>query len=171
MDHLEAKRASICLYHRQYECHSPVILTDDSKNALITATVATCVTWPNVKSGPIGVLACWYSTLLMSIMSITCAIQQSNALFKLGCRDDGKSQMRKIMQSSQTTGATRESRLQHFIWQSPIMLLNFSILIFVIGLLILVFSHALLDDDDGTWKEKKVRASSFRRFSKPFSFL
>ena len=41
------------------------------------------------------------------------------------------------------------------------MLLNISILLFVIGLLILVFSRPLLSEEKGSWRDKKVRRLPF----------
>lgn len=95
----------------------------------------------------------------MAVISITSASQQNNILRKLTSHMDGFEKLRRILRSQRKAGGQyRESRLQHFVWQTPIMLLNFSIIIYIIGFLILIFHEAVSRGGGIRARESKVCA-------------
>jgi hypothetical protein len=84
--------------------------------------------------------------LLFAIISISTATQQSNNLQKIMSHPQkGLIKIRAMLESKHVTalGKKTASFNQHFVWQTPIMLLNFSILLFVAGLMILVIKLAV----------------------------
>ncbi|KAN0102984.1 hypothetical protein V8E51_011297 [Hyaloscypha variabilis] len=140
-------------------------------SALVSTTIAATFAWKNVENGPASTLACWYSGLLIAIVSITSGVQQSTILRKLSCYPDGLVRIRKLLRSSKQNrnGKFRENTLQHFLWQTPIMLLNFSIVLFVIGLLIMVFTAPLFNDALNDSQKNTVRITFIREMNFRFA--
>ena len=116
-----------------------------AQSALVATTISGSFAWKNVENGPTAVSACWYSSLLLAVVAITSASQQNNTLRKMTCHKDGSARLRQILRSEQLDASNRyrESYLQHFVWQTPIMLQNVSIIIYLIGFVYLIFHGAL----------------------------
>ncbi|KAK4499144.1 hypothetical protein PRZ48_009656 [Zasmidium cellare] len=116
-------------------------------SALIAGTVSASFSWSNVERAPTITLACWYSALLMILISITTATQQHNTLQKIASRSDSALRLQDLLKrrSAPSKPATPDF-MQHFIWQTPIMLLNIGIPLYIVGLLGLVFSQPLLGE-------------------------
>jgi hypothetical protein len=87
--------------------------------------------------------AVWYSALLLSVVSILSASQLSIALSRIATyRTDliyTRRMLAKEQPHSMTTSGLQLSRSKLFLWQIPVMLLNGSIYLYVIGLTILVY--------------------------------
>lgn len=104
------------------------------------------ITWqpPQPSWLPTGL---WYSSLVLDLVAICLATQQSVALNRLSCYKDGLSKIRFVLGHMQPSKDGRPEtweprRLQLYVWQTPIMLLNFSILLFIIGLSVMIIGAA-----------------------------
>ncbi|EXA53644.1 hypothetical protein FOVG_01380 [Fusarium oxysporum f. sp. pisi HDV247] len=109
--------------------------------ALIAAVVSSAFSWPTIDDSPWTTRALFYSALILSLVSVSAGSQQSIALYRLGGHDIGLTTLRTLLKGSGKQGA---SKLQLYVWQMPIMLLNVSILLFVIGLMILIWDRAAM---------------------------
>lgn len=126
---------------------------------LVATTVAATFAWKNVEAGPVSTVICWYCALLFSIIAVTAAVQQSNVLYKVTVFPDGCHRVRKLLRSSRLKcdETYRVDLFAHYIWQTPIMLLNFSIDLFVLGLLIIVFDQPLISNIENRSHQHAVR--------------
>ncbi|EXA53642.1 hypothetical protein FOVG_01380 [Fusarium oxysporum f. sp. pisi HDV247] len=111
------------------------------QGALIAAVVSSAFSWPTIDDSPWTTRALFYSALILSLVSVSAGSQQSIALYRLGGHDIGLTTLRTLLKGSGKQGA---SKLQLYVWQMPIMLLNVSILLFVIGLMILIWDRAAM---------------------------
>ncbi|KAK6340649.1 hypothetical protein TWF696_008973 [Orbilia brochopaga] len=111
--------------------------------ALIAAVVSSAFTWPATTQAPWTVLATFYSALILSLVAVSTGSQQSIALYRLG---ESKNALKKLQELlSCTTDATavrRPTSMQKYLWQIPVMLLNVSVLVFLVGLVILIWERA-----------------------------
>lgn len=125
--------------------------------ALIAGVTAAAFTWPSIENSPAATPALWYSSLIFSIVSILSAMQQGNLLYKLTSRSNGLRRLQAMLRSNrQVGGKWQESKGQHFVWQTPLMLLNFSFWLFLIGLMIMVFNAAVASKEGLGGREVKI---------------
>lgn len=92
------------------------------------------------------VKALWYSVLVMSLTSVAAASQQLVAIQRLGSHRDGPRITRQLLSGdlqvdNNVQVPARVSSWQGFIWQIPVMLLNGSLYLFVMGLCTLVYKE------------------------------
>jgi hypothetical protein len=121
-------------------------LTKDQA-ALIAAVVSAAFSWPAIDSSPWTAKAAFYGSLILSLGAVAIGSQQSITLSRLGGQQDGLSELKKLLQNNKST----VSRRQLYIWQLPVMILNVSILLFLIGLFVVIWNQAvehLSWDDD-----------------------
>jgi hypothetical protein len=116
------------------------------QSALISGVFASAFSWYNITPQPDIVRGLWYSGLVLSLLSITIAMQQSVALYRLGSNREGLIKLQALL-SYKVSGAAKPRYLQIYVWQTPVMLLNVSILLFLIGLLTLVY-HEVVDKSE-----------------------
>jgi hypothetical protein len=90
----------------------------------------------------------WYSGLFLALVSIAIAVQQTVALHRLNSNQYGLARLRSML-SYKHAGVIKARYSQVYIWQTPIMLLNVSILLFLIGLTIVVFRTGDTEAEDG----------------------
>lgn len=76
-------------------------------------------------------LGIWFAGLILTLTSIYIATHQSIALHRLGNSDSGVDKLVNSMGYGRAT--IRKSQV--LVWQMPVMLLNLSIFVFIIGLL------------------------------------
>jgi hypothetical protein len=88
------------------------------------------------------VLAVWYAWLLLAVVSIATASQQYLALGRLSSFPDRAVKLRNLL-GHQTAEGWKPRKLQLFIWQTPVMMLNGGIYIFVIGLGVVVYGSTI----------------------------
>ena len=122
--------------------------------ALIAAVVSAAFSWPTIGSSPWTAKAVLYASLILSLGAVSIGSQQSIALSRFGGQQGGLDKLQELLKNNKATA----SRRQLYIWQLPVMILNVSILLFLIGLLIIIWNQAteqLAWDDD-----MKVRAAS-----------
>ncbi|KAL3469129.1 hypothetical protein BJX99DRAFT_265485 [Aspergillus californicus] len=127
----------------------------DSKSAELTnviisggltaAVLAQVFAWPKGKDQtPEIARICWYSGLVVVLTAVTLATQQNIALTRAKVSPKGWIYLHSILNVyGENIGSTeqRPSRVQLYIWQVPVMLLNFSNLLLVIGILALVLQN------------------------------
>ncbi|MCJ1418811.1 hypothetical protein MMC32_005162 [Xylographa parallela] len=112
--------------------------------ALVGATVTGAVTWDHI-SGSVPIIpAFWYSSLLLALSSLSLATQQGVTLRRLSSHRDGFRFVRRLLgRPTKQQEELFEPRLaQLYVWQTPVMLLNFSIVLAVLGLAVLLVDKA-----------------------------
>ncbi|KAH7000322.1 hypothetical protein EDB80DRAFT_723711 [Ilyonectria destructans] len=115
--------------------------------ALVASVVSGALSWPAVDNAPWTTKALFYSTLILSLASISAATQQSIALYRIGGNDSGLEVLQNLLKRR---GSQNASRLQAYTWQMPVMLLNVGIFLFLLGLMILIWNRAA---QDLTWDQ------------------
>jgi len=122
--------------------------------------VAQTFSWPQAQTLssklPIGL---WYSSLALSLASICLGTQQSVALNRISSYTDAPARIRSLIGEKlrprprniddqvdkDTSGELHEElmprTLQLYVWQTPIMCLNFGIASYVIGFASLIFQN------------------------------
>jgi hypothetical protein len=137
--------------------------------ALITGAVVQALTWPQAQTASELPLGLWYSSLVLSLVAICLATQQSVALNRVSSYKDYEARIRSMLghkvvsKDSDRGEAWTPRKLQLYVWQTPIMHLNFGILGFVVGLGIMVFEGRNGMDDSGPVSkglDAKVRCQS-----------
>ncbi|KAL4742386.1 hypothetical protein BDV11DRAFT_180753 [Aspergillus similis] len=121
-------------------------LTNVSISGGLTAAVLTQVfAWPQIKDPtPIFSRICWYSGLVLVLMAVATATQQNIALARAKVSPKGWSYLRSILDvEGEEIGSIKQrpSRVQLYIWQVPVMMLNFSNVLLVLGILVYIFHN------------------------------
>lgn len=96
--------------------------------------------WPTINDAPWTVKAVLYSTLIIALCSVASGAQQTITLNRYGKHPDGLRALQKLLESARKPGKAR--LLQLYVWQLPVMLLNISIALLVIGIIILMWARA-----------------------------
>lgn len=114
-----------------------------SQSALFGGVIASAFSWPALgklagSATESTILAIWYSALVLALGSIATSAQQAVALGRLSSHPDGARKMREVL-GREVGGRWRPRKVQLLIWQTPISLLNASIMMFVAGLIVLVW--------------------------------
>jgi hypothetical protein len=117
------------------------------QGALISGVYASAFSWYNTPPQPWTLKSSWYSGLLFALVSISIATQQSVALHRLAGNEDGLLRLCMILSYRQNE-KLKPRYLQIFIWQAPVMLLNISIFLFLLGLAIVVYQRAMSGLED-----------------------
>ncbi|KAJ8112382.1 hypothetical protein OPT61_g5236 [Boeremia exigua] len=112
--------------------------------ALIAAVVSAIFSWPTIEETPWTATAVFYASLILSLATVASASQQSIALHRYGTHSQGLVMLRKSLASSSNK---RASRLQIYVWQMPVMLLNVSITLLIVGLFILIWDRVAQTTD------------------------
>jgi hypothetical protein len=109
------------------------------------SVIATAFTWPLLEDGDSDqkvVLGIWYSALLLALGAIATATQQAVKLARLNTYPDCRQRvcnMLGVYEGQQW----RPRKVQLFIWQTPVMLQNGSIYMFLAGLVLLIWKTTL----------------------------
>ena len=139
------------------------------QSALITATIAAAFSWFSIPNDPWSTQACWASGMLLALTAISVASQQTIGLSRLCSCENGLLKVRCLLGEDNPSYGHHEDTVERefpgtnpnrqgvrpfqedrvkmrksqlWIWQTPVMLSNFSILLFVIGLMISIFVRA-----------------------------
>ena len=107
------------------------------KGALIAGVITNSILWDSVKEGSWTLLGIWYASLIISLTCVTSATQQAIALYRVSSVD--------LLPLIGSYPGERGGFVAIYVWQVPVMLLNVSILLFVVGVLILVWEQATRD--------------------------
>lgn len=108
---------------------------------------------PDFQSTVTGI---WYAALVFALTSIATSAHQAVALNRLGSHPAGVSKLRDLLGKEGNDGTWRARKLELFIWQTPLSLLNTSIIFYAVGLGILVWSSVAEGGTDWTWNDIKV---------------
>ncbi|KAL8937494.1 MAG: hypothetical protein Q9211_003666 [Gyalolechia sp. 1 TL-2023] len=132
-------------------------------SAMITGTIASAFSWYSVEEDPWTTEACWTSALVLALTAISLATQQTIGLSRLCSCENGWLKVRHLLGKSHLDSGKSLGRphrhaknrvkmktSQLWMWQTPVMLSNFAILLFVIGLLISIFDRAARTPRDWT---------------------
>lgn len=175
MDASKAWGTPVCWHNCKWNASSRKIrYSNNHQCALITATIAAAFSWFSIENDPWSTYACWMSALLFALTAISLAAQQSIGLNRLYSCEDGLLKIRLVLgelnprYEERTPRTHREDhndadarirmrRSQLWMWQAPIMLLNFSILLFIIGLMLSIFVRAVASTGGLSSPEIKVR--------------
>ncbi|KAG8531830.1 uncharacterized protein KY384_003466 [Bacidia gigantensis] len=145
--------------------------------ALVTGTIASAFSWFSVPDDPWSTQACWTSALLLGFTAIAVATQQTIGLARLCSCEDGWLKVRCLLGEKNPFYGSQDKRpyfshhrmhredrvrmkkSQLWIWQTPVMLLNFAILLFVVGLMIAIFVRASRTHWD--WSKGQIQIAIF----------
>lgn len=143
----------------------------------MTGTIASAFSWSTVPDDPWSTEALWTSALVLALTAISLATQQTIGLSRLSSCEKGWQKIRRLLGEQNPYYGTRsmrrsfgrlrrytESRVrikksQLWIWQTPVMLSNFAILLFVIGLMISIFVRAVRLRGD--WSQGRIQVILF----------
>lgn len=97
----------------------------------------------------------------MSLTAISSASQQTLSLHRLHCYKDGLARLRNMLgeQSSKDSNKWIVRPVQLFVWQIPVMLLNFSVLLYLSGLVKLLEARATAQSWSVSSSDTKVCGS------------
>jgi len=114
--------------------------TYGDKAALVAAVVSAAFSWPTTAESPWTTKAAFYASLVLALSAIASASQQSTALYRYGKHPTGLEKLRKDL-ARPMEGAI-SSKLQTYTLRVPVMLLNISVILLLIGLIILIWNIA-----------------------------
>jgi hypothetical protein len=108
--------------------------TNLSQSALIAAVISGAFSWPTIEAAPWTSKGCFYSAIILALTAIFTGSQQSIALHRIGGRS--ASRLRQHLNDR------KDIHLVAYVWQIPVMMLNISIWMLLVGLLILIWDRA-----------------------------
>jgi hypothetical protein len=115
--------------------------------ALLAGVLTSTGSWPTIltngKQSPWFVRTAWYCGIILSLLSIISAADQTVRLHRLSSHRDGLANIHKLLAKSSTvrrTGRRAPSLLQIMTWQMPVMFLITSTICMVVGMFLLVWS-------------------------------
>jgi len=112
------------------------------QSALMGGVIASTFTWPILNdskaSNHTTVIGLWYCAILLAVVAIASASQQAVMLSRLSSYSDGMQRVRNMLGTLEGQHRVPQ-KLQLFIWQTPVMLQNGSIYMFIAGLVALVW--------------------------------
>jgi hypothetical protein len=120
------------------------ILTRNSvRCALLAGVVAAAFSWQGLNELAWLTKGLWYGSLIVDLISICLATQQSLALHRLCCHRDTCERVRNMPSRSPClqTNILEPDYLQLYVWQASIMLLNIGVVAFITGLGIQVMAN------------------------------
>lgn len=125
----------------------------------MTSITASAFSWPIVQSSSWTIQAIWYSSIIVSLTSVSTATQQSVAIYRLASLPEGLQKIRQLLgrDGDATLGIVQPQLWQLYIWQIPHLMLNTSIYLFVAGLLVLLWDAAKAQAYSWATQETKVR--------------
>ena len=105
----------------------------------MTALFASAFTWQLSTVGALfpAVQGLWFGGLILALVAVALAMQQSVYLYRLSSNDYGMERLVGSLDRRRRGGSP--SKVQVLVWQVPVTLLNVSISVFAAGLLGQVF--------------------------------
>jgi hypothetical protein len=144
----ELTSVGVAVIHSPSTLHLPQLTYPQC--AILASIVTGAIGWPSDASMPAPpwiTMAAWYSSLILGLTSLSSAMQQSLTLYRLGCYEDSLPRLRAILGRRQrrvdgsTFWTVRWSQM--VVWQVPVMLLNFAILLFIGGVVGMLKERAM----------------------------
>lgn len=109
-----------------------MVLTS-SESGVVAASVTGAFSWFNIERSSVFTLCCWYGSLLSAMTAVTVATQQFVALTRISMHVDGLARIRLVIGNGSEPSFSRL-----YAWQVPVMLLNISITLFIVGFAVLL---------------------------------
>ena len=107
-------------------------------SAIFIAATTTAFTWPKASTVSAVTISTWYGSLLLNIIAISISTQQAITLHRLSCYPDSAKRILSMLgrpaPPSSSTNKTWPKYAQVYLWQTAVILLNFGILLFLVGL-------------------------------------
>lgn len=138
-------------------------------SALVTGAIASAFSWYSVEDDPWTTEACWASAMVLALTAISLASQQTIGLSRLCSCEDGWVKVRHLLgKRNPDYGVSLHRHHRHarykvkmktsqlWMWQTPVMLANIAILLFVIGLMISIFARAVKTRGDWTMGRNQI---------------
>lgn len=130
---------------------------------MIASVVATGFTWPDLVSSIWAVKAIWFSSLVLAVTSVCSATQQAVAVSRLSTHPDATRMISYLLAKRDQSGTNVQLEpnwFQLYIWQIPVSLLSMSLYLYVIGLVVLLWSRSKsvnllwMEGDTKVWKPR-----------------
>jgi hypothetical protein len=117
------------------------------KAALLAGVLTSTGSWPNIltagRTTPWYVRTAWYCGIIISLLSIISAADQTVRLHRLSSHRDGLANIHKLLGKGsrwKPTGRRAPSYIQVLTWQMPVMFLISATICMVVGMFLLVWS-------------------------------
>jgi hypothetical protein len=117
------------------------------QSALLAGVLTSTGSWPTIlpngMESPWPVRTSWYCGIILSLLSIISAADQTVRLHRLSSHRDGLANIRRLLSKgsrSERTGRRAPSVLQIMTWQMPVMFLVTATICMVVGMFLLVWS-------------------------------
>ena len=137
------------------------LMTNFSKSALLAGVLTSTGSWPTILPNgmptPWPVRTSWYCGIILSLLSIISAADQTVRLHRLSSHRDGLANIRKLLAKgsrSTRTGRRAPSLIQIVTWQTPVMFLITATLCMVVGMFLLVWSATIHKVSSGLWDDQ-----------------
>lgn len=125
----------------------------------MAGVISAAFSWQPVDQIPWATAGLWYGALLINLTSICLATQQGVSLNRLSGYSDSLSRIRNSL-GSQTSQFAPVVVAPHwdqlYVWQTPIMLLNVSVVLFIVGIVILLFNSL----GSVVWSDRVVKVKA-----------
>jgi hypothetical protein len=106
---------------------------------------------------PWPVRTSWYCGIILSLLSIISAADQTVRLHRLSSHRDGLANIRKLLAKGSRysrTGRRAPSLIQIMTWQTPVMFLITATICMVVGMFLLVWSATAQKVSPGLWDDQ-----------------
>jgi hypothetical protein len=117
------------------------------KAALLAGVLTSTGSWPNIlttgRTTPWYVRTAWYCGIIISLLSIISAADQTVRLHRLSSHRDGLANIHKLLGKGsgwKPTGRRAPNYIQVLTWQMPVMFLISATICMVVGMFLLVWS-------------------------------
>jgi hypothetical protein len=137
-----------------------------TQSALLAGVLTSTGSWPTIltngEPSPWFVRLSWYCGIILSLLSIISAADQTVRLHRLSSHRDGLANIHKLLSKGsrlkRKTGRRAPSLLQIMTWQMPVMFLITATVCMVVGMFLLVWSATSHLGDVTKWDDQnKVR--------------
>jgi hypothetical protein len=140
------------------------------QSALLAGVLTSTGSWPTIlpngMESPWPVRTSWYCGIILSLLSIISAADQTVRLHRLSSHRDGLANIRKLLSKgsrSKRTGRQAPSVLQIMTWQMPVMFLVTATICMVVGMFLLVWSATAHLGTPALWDDQTKVCLSHNR--------
>jgi hypothetical protein len=145
---------------RQYMAYQ--LITRLTQSALLAGVLTSTGSWPTIltngKQSPWFVRLSWYCGIILSLLSIISAADQTVRLHRLSSHRDGLANIHKLLSKGsrmkRETSRRVPSLLQIMTWQMPVMFLITATVCMVVGMFLLVWSATSHLNDLTKWDDQ-----------------
>ncbi|KAI9733647.1 MAG: hypothetical protein M1834_003249 [Cirrosporium novae-zelandiae] len=131
--------------------------------ALLAGVLTSTGSWPNIlpdgSPTPWTVRSCWYCGIILALLSVVTAAQQSIRLHRLSGHRDAEEKIRSLL-SKKYTGADGQilPRIaQIYAWQLAVLFLTASVLAMFVGMFILIWSSTGRSPPGEPWWDQEAK--------------